>query len=147
MNIDNLKKFVASRIRPSEIHGMSHLERVERNGRKIAACYPEANLNIIVAFAYLHDACRESDNHDPGHGPRAALLVDQIRHSILTTLSDEEIGELKTACRLHTSTHRTGNLNVDICFDADRLDLGRVGIMPDPEKMATQAGAQLAANL
>ena len=28
----------------------------------------------------------------------------------------------------------------DICFDADRLDLGRVGIEPHPTKMATERG-------
>ena len=30
------------------------------------------------------------------------------------------------------------------CFDADRLDLGRVGITPDPKKMATAKGKELA---
>ena len=147
MNLDDLKQFVADRLHPSTIHGMKHLERVELNGRSIAEHYPEAHLQVILAFAYMHDSCRESDSHDPGHGPRAAILVDEIRHTILASLSDEEIAELKQACRLHTSTHRTGNITVDICFDADRLDLGRVGINPDPAKMATEAGAKMAAQL
>lgn len=30
------------------------------------------------------------------------------------------------------------------CFDADRLDLGRVGITPNPDKMATVQGRILA---
>ena len=30
------------------------------------------------------------------------------------------------------------------CFDADRLDLGRVGITPDQEKMATEKGMEMA---
>lgn len=46
--------------------------------------------------------------------------------------------------RLHTSTHSTGNPTIDACFDADRLDLGRVNITPDPEKMATEKGKELA---
>ena len=33
---------------------------------------------------------------------------------------------------------------IDACFDADRLDLGRVNITPDPEKMATEKGKELA---
>ncbi|MBR1788152.1 MAG: hypothetical protein IJ762_03025 [Bacteroidaceae bacterium] len=41
--------------------------------------------------------------------------------------------------------HRTGNITVDICFDADRLDLTRVGITPNPRRMATSLGARLAA--
>jgi len=32
----------------------------------------------------------------------------------------------------------------DACFDADRLDLGRVGITPDLEKMTTEKGKELA---
>ena len=37
-----------------------------------------------------------------------------------------------------------GNATIDVCFDADRLDLGRVGILPEPEKMATKQGAYFA---
>lgn len=33
---------------------------------------------------------------------------------------------------------------VQACWDADRLDLGRVGIIPDPERMGTVKGEQLA---
>ena len=38
----------------------------------------------------------------------------------------------------------SGNATIDVCFDADRLDLGRVGIFPEPEKMATKQGAYFA---
>lgn len=34
-----------------------------------------------------------------------------------------------------------------ILFDADRLDLMRVGITPDPERMATERGAYYARNI
>jgi hypothetical protein len=33
---------------------------------------------------------------------------------------------------------------MNTCFDADRLDLPRVGITPDPDKMATKEGAEKA---
>ena len=51
------------------------------------------------------------------------------------------------ACELHTVCHSTGNPTIDTCFDADRLDLMRVGITPDPEKMATERGKFYAANM
>ena len=51
---------------------------------------------------------------------------------------------LKKACELQTTTWRTEDETVNACFDADRLDLGRVGITPDPEKMATVQGRILA---
>ena len=40
-----------------------------------------------------------------------------------------------------------GEPTIDACFDADRLDLGRVGITPDPNKMATAKGKELASQL
>ena len=37
----------------------------------------------------------------------------------------------------------TGDITVNICFDSDRMDLLRVGILPVPERMATKRGAEL----
>jgi len=54
---------------------------------------------------------------------------------------------LSKACELHTTTLRTGNSTIDTCFDADRLDLERVGIIPYPNKMATVKGVYYAKNL
>ena len=58
-------------------------------------------------------------------------------------LSDEQFRLLQEACRLHTSTHSTGNPTMDACFVVDRLDLDRVGIIPIPEKMATKKGRKI----
>lgn len=74
-------------------------------------------------------------------------MIPTIRNTILKDLDNEEIDLLEKACRYHTTEHRTGNETIDICFDADRLDLGRVGITPDPERMATAQGAYYAANM
>jgi uncharacterized protein len=54
---------------------------------------------------------------------------------------------LERACRFHTTERRTGNPTIDVCFDADRLDLGRVGIVPNPKLMATEQGAYYAAKI
>ena len=48
---------------------------------------------------------------------------------------------------MHTTTSRIEDATVNACFDADRLDLGRVGITPNPDKMATVAGRVLAEKL
>ena len=61
--------------------------------------------------------------------------------------TDEEVSLLEKACRYHTTRHRTGNPTIDVCFDADRLDLGRVGIVPNPKLMATEQGAYYAKNI
>jgi uncharacterized protein len=70
-----------------------------------------------------------------------------LRSTLLAWLTDEEFALLCKACELHTVCHRTGNPTIDVCFDADRLDLMRVDIIPDPKKMATERGKYYAANL
>ena len=101
-------------------------------------------MEVVLCFAYLHDVERQSDAYDVEHGPKAAELIDQIRKSVLGFLDDKQIGLLKDACTFHTTVPRTGNSTIDACFDADRLDLSRAYIIPDPDKMATKEGAEKA---
>ena len=103
-------------------------------------------MDVIMAFAYLHDTERKDNAVDIEHGKRASLLINKIRETELSALGDEQIEKLKRACELHTTEHRTGDLTIDTCFDADRMDLLRVGITPSPERMATQRGAELVAD-
>ena len=124
------------------IHGIDHWDRVARNGESLNV--PGADMEVVLCFAYLHDVERDSDAYDVEHGPKAAVLIDQIRNIVLGFLNDKQIGLLKDACTFHTTCHRTGNPTIDACFDSDRLDLGRVGIILDPERMATKEGAELA---
>jgi uncharacterized protein len=41
------------------------------------------------------------------------------------------------ACKLHSDGFITADLTVQACWDADRLDLGRVGVKPDPRYLCT----------
>jgi uncharacterized protein len=88
-----------------------------------------------------------NDWKDLEHGVRAADMLPTIRDTILKSFTDEEVSLLEKACRYHTTRHRTGNPTIDVCFDADRLDLGRVGIVPNPKLMATEQGAYYAKNI
>ena len=101
---------------------------------------------VVSLFAYLHDSCRNDDGEDYQHGERAAEWMETLRDSYLRTLTDEEYSLLKEACRLHTIEHKTGNPTIDACFDADRLDLWRVGITPNPYRLATEKGKEIACN-
>ena len=102
---------------------------------------------MVRFFAYLHDKCRLNNWTDIEHGVRAAEMLHSIRNTILKDFTDEEVSLLERACRFHTTEHRTGIPTIDVCFDADRLDLGRVGIEPNPKRMATEQGAYYAGNL
>ncbi len=136
------------------IHSFSHMNRVERNAILLSLemkdgmpyLRDDINIRVVRRFAYLHDRCRYNDGKDIEHGARAAEMVLTMRETYLSDLTDDEINLLERACRLHTVEHRTGNLTIDTCFDADRLDLGRCGIKPDPDKMATERGRYFAAN-
>ncbi|MBR4147306.1 MAG: hypothetical protein IKU00_05375 [Bacteroidales bacterium] len=142
VDIEQIIQWAISRWTLGELHGISHWERVERNGLLLAT--PECDVTVIRLFAYLHDSRREDDSYDEEHGPRAANMIVGLRKTLLKDLSGQQFEMLQKAIQLHTSTHSTGNPTIDACFDADRLDLGRVGITPIPQKMATKKGKELA---
>ena len=139
----NLRSFSISRW-PEEMgttHGVEHWDRVAKFGQML---YQEdADMDVILAFAYLHDSERKNNAVDDEHGKRASAFIDTIRYTELRALSNEQIAKLKRACELHTIEHSTEDVTIDTCFDADRMDLLRVGIMPDPKRMATKRGAEL----
>lgn len=139
-----MKQWAEARWTLGRTHGVSHWERVERNGLQLAT--PECDVTVIRLFAYLHDSCRKNDGYDREHGPRAAEMMRSLRKTLLKDLTDDQFDLLQKACRLHTTALKTGDPTIDACFDADRLDLWRVGITPDPERMATQKGKELASD-
>ena len=120
-----------------ETHGKCHWLRVLRNGREIAAA-TGANLRVVELFAVLHDSKRENNGHDPQHGPRAAERARSLCGQWFE-LSASELGVLCRACVLHADGFTTdAEPTVLACWDADRLDLGRVGIVPAPDRLCTQ---------
>lgn len=128
-----------------EMHGLPHWQRVERNAMLLIT--PHVNPRVVRLFAYFHDACRLDNDSDLLHGFRAKCLVDSLRTSLLKELSSEEFHQLQTACELHTTTLSVDDPTIDTCFDADRLDLERCGILPDPQRMATAKGKYFAHNI
>ena len=139
-----LQRYVcARRVFESELHGMDHWRQVEANGLRLArtTC---ADPVVVRLFALFHDSRRENDGADPGHGRRGAEFARQCYEKGLLGITPEQFARLHHACAFHTSEPRSRDATVDTCYDADRLDLGRVGMRPDPRKMATFAGAALA---
>ena len=124
-----------------EIHGITHGIRVERNGNAICQMLG-IDSRVIRPFAYFHDCCRENDGHDPEHGLRAAKHIEKHYNFVKYhfSLSDTEMKLLMFACENHTDMIRSDFEIVNACFDADRLDLPRVGTNPDPNYMATTVG-------
>jgi uncharacterized protein len=128
----------------SFFHGITHWRNVEAFGLMLADDYLSADTAVIRWFAYLHDCRRGTERPFEVHGYLAASYISRIRKTFLKDLADAEIKSLKLACKYHTLKRRTKDLTADICLDADRLDLNRVGIKPDPKKMTTVAGWRFA---
>ncbi len=122
------------------IHGASHWARVRDNGLKLAPL-TGARVDLIEYFAFLHDSCRISDRGDPGHGPRAAQLAKELRHTHIA-LDDSAFDQLLRALEGHTGGDTPGDETIATCWDADRLDLGRIAVIPDPRFLVTQAARE-----
>lgn len=127
----------------SELHGPDHWRQVEANGLRLAPT-TRADPVVVRLFALFHDSKRENDGDDPAHGPRGAEFARQCYEKGLLGITPDQFAQLHHACAFHTTEPRSRDATIDTCYDADRLDLGRVGMRPDPRKMATFAGAALA---
>ena len=134
------------RLYDSSYHGLEHWHQVEFNGMLLAS-KTGADITVVRLFALFHDCRRMDDAYDVEHGPRAVEFIDRCIAEKRLELDDERLEKLRKACRLHTKERQTGDITIDTCFDADRLDLGRVGIYPMEEKMATDAGRKIAHKL
>lgn len=98
--------------------------------------------HVVRLFALLHDSQRLNEGRDSEHGPRAAAFVASLHRSGLLGLDDTRAELLITACHAHSEGRRHDNPTIAACWDADRLDLGRVGVRPDPLRMSTDIAAQ-----
>jgi uncharacterized protein len=58
---------------------------------------------------------------------------------LLFDLQDTAFRLLHRACAGHTHEQTHTDITIQTCWDADRLDLGRVGITPDPKYLCTEA--------
>ena len=123
------------------IHGVSHWSRVRVNGLMLAKDNA-SNTKVIELFAFFHDSMRISDIGDEMHGYRSAEFVENLPSDLLG-LNEDEKKLLVTACRHHTDKQSdTKDITILTCWDADALDLGRIGIKPDPHRLKTTIARQ-----
>jgi uncharacterized protein len=117
-------------------HGVAHWARVYENGLRLAE-QTGAAVEVVRLFAVLHDSRRISEGTDPDHGPRAAEFALTLRGRLFD-LPDREFHLLHRACAGHTHERTHPDVTIQTCWDADRLDLGRVGITPHPKYLCTE---------
>lgn len=157
----------------SLVHGPDHWGRVLHNayfllGSEMGGEIVEQDEATIHLFALFHDSQRLHDGYDPGHGLRGAALCGAVismgkreEGSCVSLEVTDPHGDRKTlrvgvlavvraveACLFHTEARPGGTHAVDIvqqvCLDADRLDLPRVGTLPKSEFLYTATAKGMA---
>ena len=134
---------LAHRLFESDVHGLAHWQQVEHNGLLLAN-ETGADAVVVRLFALFHDSKRRHDGPDIIHGARGAKFAKKCFEEHRFDITQEQFDKLYHACKFHTKEPRSGDATIDTCYDADRLDLGRVGLKLDPKKMATAFGARIA---
>ena len=84
-----------------------------------------------------------NDWTDSGHGKRGGEFATELRGSAFD-LSDEDMDLLVYACTWHTEGFHHDDPTIGTCWDADRLDIGRAGVIPNAKFMSTDFGREIA---
>ncbi len=132
-----LKQFEVDR---HGVHGPGHWARVRYHALMIGRS-TGADLLVVELFAFLHDSKRLNEYIDPEHGSRAASYAQELNGTYFH-LTAEQLDKLCYAMSFHSDGGIHEDSTIQTCWDADRLDLGRVGIKPKAQFLS-KAGAQL----
>lgn len=131
------------------VHGFAHWRAVYRNGLTLM---PSIDKYVLFYFSVFHDFFRENDMADTAHGKNALYAIPSIEPTIRMSSKDRgkvksQIEILSFALEHHDDTPEDyaaiknplkDSQTVQILLDADRLDLGRVGIVPLSEYLLSE---------
>jgi uncharacterized protein len=112
------------------LHGAPHWARVRSYGLELCGLC-DADRQVVELFAFLHDCCRQNNLHDPLHGQRAADYAMSL-NSVYFRISNRQLEMLHFAIAGHSDGLVHDHPTIQTCWDADRLDLVRLGIEPHP---------------
>jgi len=114
-------------------HGIYHWNTVNEIGLYLSK-ETKADTTVVSLFAYLHDSKRINEDYDPQHGARAALFASELFREKLLVITASQLNNLVTACKFHSQSEiKPANITIATCWDADRLDLWRLGATPDSD--------------
>lgn len=124
-------------------HGVAHWARVLEQGIRLAHA-SGVDERIVEVFALLHDVAREHEDQCSRHGQRATKFF--AKHRDLFQFNPSDWYALVAAMAEHTGGKRADDPRIAVCWDADRLDFWRIGIMPDPAYMTTAIAKRIASS-
>lgn len=122
------------------IHGYSHWKKVEEIGHYLAD-KNGADKDIISSFAFLHDIGRTTEAEEPMHGEKSAEIIKKVFRRKELGLDSSQYEKLLEAVINHDKAEaKNDDITIQTCWDADRLDLPRVNIIPDKNLLYTEIG-------
>lgn len=105
-------------------HGFEHTLRVYNFCKKIGEYY-NANMNILLPAAILHDIAREEKNHSLVGAEKAKEVLNKY------DFNEDDIQAISEAIRCHSfsSGYKPNTIEGKILSDADKLDaMGAIGV-------------------
>lgn len=131
------------KLKSSSYHGIWHWEKVEKNAAILSKQTKNSDPLVAKLFALLHDCKRENEDEDKEHGLKAAKYVEKLYNEGKLEITETQSKILIEACEYHEDGKISENPTIAVCWDADRLDLTRVGIIPDKQLLSTEAAKEL----
>ncbi|MBE6355615.1 MAG: HD domain-containing protein [Lentisphaerae bacterium] len=118
--------------RSGSCHDFDHVCRVMHNAEKLLESYPQANREIVMLSALLHDIARPEEEASRGRLCHAVAGAKMVPDFLLKSgFPQELIPPVAEAVKTHRfrGKHEPQTLEADLIFDADKLDsLGAAGI-------------------
>ena len=121
------------------IHGIPHLRRVAVTAGRIAASIGEDIESAVVA-GFLHDCARNDDGGGTCHALDSAVLAKKLLSMFYPHL---DVVRLCDAIARHADGETTKDLLVACVWDADRLDLSRLGIEVNSDLLSTSVARRI----
>lgn len=134
MDLSQFEALFADFIRQQQIHDaahdLNHIKRVVKSAKKIAQS-EQADLNVVVPAAWLHDCVTFPKNH-PDNKRSSQIAADTAIEFLQSINYDAQYYEaIHHAICAHSYSAKipTESLEAEVVQDADRLDgLGAIGV-------------------
>ena len=120
----------------SHLHGEGHWKSVAWTGLHLAPEVSGCDPVLVFLFGLLHDCKCLHDGYDRDHGRRAGAFARGL-NGHLFHLAPEQAECLGYACDAHADGGTSADPTIGLCWDADRLNLWRIGARPDPQFLST----------
>lgn len=134
MNIEQLEPLLEEFVTNLDIHDaahdINHIKRVVKTAKSLAET-ENADLNIVIPAAWLHDCVSFPKNHPDNK--RASELAGDKAVELLTELGYPEkyLADIHDAikCHSYSAGYTPNTIEAKVVQDADRLDgLGAIGV-------------------